>query len=446
MTRIDRSPDGGENTGVTAYRSVPVAAAAPDGRTVAGTEGAGLDRVDRAVPARLHYMDTMRAMLMLLGVVLHSARPYDSSSWRVKNPDLAPAFDVLVGVVHLFRMPAFFVIAGFFAMFLVQRRPTGVFLRERMQRVLVPLMVMLVSVNLLQLWFLSGYRGGIEGFIDSVLLPAVLDGNLASHLWFLAALCVYFALAALSAPWLRNLTMPSPGPATDAWRVALVVAISAAVLAPLAVAVLGKLTAVWSSWSWFDAYLLGLVRVSVILEYLPFFAVGVLLGVDMRLLDRFARVDAWVLVLGATAAMAVYLAAGHEQTAWRALFIVAQSLLAWMAVRVVFAAFRRYADRPSRVFAYLSDASYSVYLFHHIVVIVTATWLLGWQADPWLKFTVVLTTASVVPLLVYHLLIRRYPTLRYLFNGAIRPPVPQSGPVSASGQAALRILPARERS
>lgn len=397
-----------------------------------------------AAPPRLHYLDTMRGVLMLLGVVLHSARPYSSGTWRVNDAQEIPLLDALGSALHLFRMPAFFVVAGFFAMYLICRRPTPVFLRERMQRALVPLVVVLFTVNLLQLWFLSEYRAAdVAGFISTVLRPAMQDGDLASHLWFLAALAIYFALAALFAPQLRALARRGQGGSARRTGAAHFAVIAAAVLAPLAVAVLGTLTGAWIERAWLNEYVLGLVRVSTVLKYLPFFAVGVLLSADPRLLDRFARTSGWVLGLGLIAGAGLYLAADRDQVAWRALSVVSQSLLAWMAVRVTFSLFRRFADRPSRTFRYLSDASYSVYLFHHVVVILVASWLLALDIDAWLKFSTVLATASAIPLLAYHFLIRRYQVLQYLFNGAIRPTTkamqPTLAPVAATGV----VLPVR---
>lgn len=138
-----------------------------------------LDVVKDVVPARWHYLDTMRGMLMLLGVLLHSARPYSSEPWRVSDPDRIGMAYALTEAVHLFRMPAFFVIAGFFSMYLVLNRPTGVFLRERMRRVLVPLLVMLLTVNMAQLWFEARVinRDSAE-FFPAIVLPAIWNGDL----------------------------------------------------------------------------------------------------------------------------------------------------------------------------------------------------------------------------------------------------------------------------
>ena len=368
---------------------------------------------------RWHYLDTMRGMLMLLGVVLHAARPYGSAAWRVNDPRQIPALDLLVEIIHLFRMPAFFVVAGFFAMYLLHRRSTATFLRERMRRVLVPLVVMLISVNTVQVWFLARQAGTTTGdFLGAILMPALLRGELVSHLWFLACLAIYFALAALIAPYLRVLaergSHASGGRAGD---LALGLALAAAVVAPLAVAAVGKLTH-----PMLNQFVLGLVRISTLLDYLPWFAVGVLLCAYPRMLDRFARIDAWVLGLGLCGGIGLSLGVGREAMGWRVLTIVSGSLLAWMAVRAVFALFRRYADRPSRTFRYLSDASYSVYLFHHIVVIMAATWLLEVAINPWMKFALVLVAASLVSLAIYHFMVRRHAVMRYLFNGAARPP------------------------
>ena len=94
--------------------------------------------MDTADNARLHYLDALRGVLMVLGVVLHSARPYDSNPWQVKDVVRLEWLDVVVSAIHLFRMPAFFMVAGYFAMFLLARQAMLPFLRERMRRVLVP--------------------------------------------------------------------------------------------------------------------------------------------------------------------------------------------------------------------------------------------------------------------------------------------------------------------
>ena len=79
-------------------------------------------------PERFHALDALRAAMMLLGLVLHSAASYTRTplgdAWPYHDPHTNVAFDLLVFFIHLFRMPLFFVVAGFFAALLYSsRRP-----------------------------------------------------------------------------------------------------------------------------------------------------------------------------------------------------------------------------------------------------------------------------------------------------------------------------------
>jgi glucan biosynthesis protein C len=149
--------------------------------------------------------------------------------------------------------------------------------------------------------------------------------------------------------------------------------------------------------------------------------VGIVLCMVPEVLARFSRITLWSIAFALLGAAGMYVVGDSESLAMRALGLMAQALLAWMAIRAVFALFRRYTDRPSRTFRYLSDASYSIYLFHHLIVIVVATALLSVPIGPGLKFPIVLACASILSLAIYHLLIRRSAVLGYLFNGAVPP-------------------------
>ena len=94
-------------------------------------------------PTRYHSLDALRAAMMLLGLVLHSAASYIQApigaAWPYHDAQRHPFFDLLIVVIHLFRMPVFFVMAGFFAALLYDRDGPSGFMRNRARRVLLPL-------------------------------------------------------------------------------------------------------------------------------------------------------------------------------------------------------------------------------------------------------------------------------------------------------------------
>jgi uncharacterized membrane protein YcfT len=80
--------------------------------------------------------------MMLLGIYLHAGVAYSEyGSWPWKDGTTTGLFDVSLGLIHVFRMPVFYVLAGFFAALLYARRGAGGFVRNRVIRILVPFAV-----------------------------------------------------------------------------------------------------------------------------------------------------------------------------------------------------------------------------------------------------------------------------------------------------------------
>src|SRR5688572_28704841 len=83
--------------------------------------------------------------MMLLGLVLHSAASYTytplGAGWPVHDPPGSVIFSLLLVFIHLFRMPAFFLVAGFFAALLYYRDGPRAFARNRARRVALPLVL-----------------------------------------------------------------------------------------------------------------------------------------------------------------------------------------------------------------------------------------------------------------------------------------------------------------
>src|SRR5262245_18499155 len=92
---------------------------------------------------RLHALDGLRGTMMLLGVVFHSGTGYTvtplKNAWPYKDGSTSLFFDVLCFFIHVFRMPTFFVMAGFFAALLYHRDGPIKFLLQRTKRILLPL-------------------------------------------------------------------------------------------------------------------------------------------------------------------------------------------------------------------------------------------------------------------------------------------------------------------
>ncbi len=150
---------------------------------------------------RIHSLDAMRAILMLLGVYFHLSLAYvtfgDGSEGWVKDPNsTSPFFDFIFAALHYFRMHGFFMIAGFFGSLLYHKRGAKKMMSNRFKRILLPLFVMIAPINLFITYFRNFSFQRNEGFsiweslsrgFEIFELPDrwELLPTTTAHLWFL---------------------------------------------------------------------------------------------------------------------------------------------------------------------------------------------------------------------------------------------------------------------
>ena len=370
-----------------------------------------------ARPLRLHALDALRSVLMLLGVVLHSAYPYgQSADWLVRDARRSAMMDGLIDTIHFFRMPAFFVIAGCFSLMLLSRQDSaGGFLRERSRRIGVPLLATLLSFNLVQTWLLAGRpsRHSIR-LSAQVLGEEWASGRVIGHLWFLVYLLVFcVGVAVLARPLARLSVSRLPAwLAGDSGFPLLLAAAAGSGLVMVAIAYLAG--------PWFNHEYWGVLNPPELLSYLPYFGIGLLLGMEEALLLRFSSPGSGMALLGLVSLAAMSLSADGAGLVVKSMHVLAASLATWAVLRFLFAAFRRWASAPSRLFRYLSDASYSVYLMHHLFVVALATALLALDWRPGWKFLLTCSLTLGCCLAIHHFLILRHPLPGLLFDGKRR--------------------------
>jgi glucan biosynthesis protein C len=96
--------------------------------------------------ARQHYWDTLRAALMLLGIPYHAALAFQAGGWIVVTHHHALALDYGAEAIHLFRMPAFFVVAGYFAALSLTKYTPRHWFRARLKRLGIPFLASLATI------------------------------------------------------------------------------------------------------------------------------------------------------------------------------------------------------------------------------------------------------------------------------------------------------------
>ncbi len=350
--------------------------------------------------------------MMLLGIVLHVVNLYmDFPARRFPDAGTSTAFDFVFILLHLFRMPVFFLISGFFAALLLERRGARRFIANRTGRIVVPLVVgwlPLFVLTWMSVAFAVNQTNAKFVFAARKLTLAqfVRDDGLI-HLWFLYYLIFFYVLAlAVSAIWRRL-----PSSVVRAERTYF----SKFALSPWGCAVLSLLTfpaLLNMRQGMLETSLSFIPKASVLYVYGLFFAFGAALYNQSELLTQFRR-GAWTRVLLGLAIVPLNFAAMRMEgnpvsPEFRAMAFAAAtaSIIAWLLTLGLLGLFLEYLSAPNRYFRYLTDASYWLYLVHLPLVNYLGGVFARTPLPLWLRPLVTLAIAIPLLLLSYHLFVR----------------------------------------
>lgn len=396
-----------------------------------------------AAPGREHHWDSLRAILMLLGIPYHAAMAYNTRViWDVQSLDKSEALTFLSGFLVTFRMPAFFIVAGYFAAMLLARRPPLAWLRSRFVRLGVPFLTGLVLLAPPQLFFID-LKDALNGLMTmpQAMHRAAYDVTHPSfgwimHLWFLPALLAYSTLIALALAFVqaRGLSqhLRTTGEALSRHR-------AFALPTVLAVAMLWEI-AIALSHTYFLAIPSGLAfllahGVDPYLRYLPFFLLGLILRSVPDLRPSLVWQGGWTLPVIATAsAIAASVLRGRPGLDLEILYNATDAIAAILMSAVLIGCASRLWNRPNRTVDRIVDASFTIYLLHHplIYALVTLFLLVAWP--PVLEFVIV-SLATLAVSYGVHQILRQSRLALFLFNGlpmrsetaSSAPPTPLEG-------------------
>lgn len=361
--------------------------------------------------ARRSDIDLLRVVACYLAFPFHSALifglfPY----YHVKSAIRSPAFDVFTDFVHQWRMPLFFLIAGWSAYAVLGRRTDRRFLIERVERLLLPLAFGLVTLCPAIKYIER--RGGIDLQAGGPRFGEAFDGSFLdflpyffgrfdqlswSHLWFLAYLML---LSMLWLPVLRRLADMRPLDGAG-WIYVLP--------APL-ILVQAGLRPVFGEWYNLYSDWASLAYFSL------FFLAGALLARQPALEDAVRR--HWP--IGAAAAAVAFLARlGSGNPVLREML---GAVVAWGSVLALLGMFRRWQGARGSTLLYLRDSALPIYVLHQLPVVAMGALVTTLSIPLPVQFLAVVGGAVIVTMGAYHLLVRPWPLMRRALGMRALPP------------------------
>ena len=375
-------------------------------------------------------LDWLRVSAFSLLILYHAGMAWSGWSWHLTSSDSIDWLREGMRFLNRWRMPLIFVVSGAAIMLALGTRSPAAFARDRLRRLLVPLVFGMVVLVPTQVYLERLYRGQFHGsFLDW--LPQAFAGvypagNMSwHHLWFLAYVLVLTFVLLPCFLWARS----ARGRAAHA-RAASVVArtgLQWLMPLPLAAAILW-LAPISHNTNGLIGDWFGLVYYGVLLLY------GAFLFGSPALLAALNRQRFLSLAIGVAAYAVLYVffvdgsvrpVISPEDRAAYAL-LSAFNTMAWLFAILGFA--NRYLTRRPAFLAEATEAVYPFYMLHQTVTVIAVYWLLEIGAPPVAGFILAalatfLGTSAIYLSVVRPLwFIRPFFGLKAAYRSTVRPP------------------------
>ena len=394
--------------------------------------------MEKRASTRVFYLDWLRVLGILSVLVYHSSRFFNIEDFPVKNPVWYPWVEVWNRFAVAWMMPLMFVISGaslFYA--LGKGGGAGKFVKDKVLRLLVPLVVGIVTHASLQVYLERLTHGDFGGtyfqFLPQYFQGIYEGGNPASgnfavtgmHLWYLLYL---FLLSIVLYPlmrWLRGRgqrvlsrlgdLLALPGAAYALALPTLLLLVFADPNSP----VMDFGEAGWPA-----------------IIYVWLIVAGFLVFSDERTQASVQRLRWPSLALAVISTVTFLVLSFHPAgltfgTPLWALALGLRGLGSWSWVLAILGFGRKHLDFNTPFLKYANEAVLPFYIFHQTVLLCVGYFVVQWAIPDLLRWAIILVASFAVIMVLYEFLVRRFNAMRFLFGMKPRPRAPAVQPDEA---------------
>jgi len=355
-------------------------------------------------------LDWLRVFGILLVFAFHSSRFYNVEDWNLKNNIWYPSVEVWVQFSASFMMPLMFVISGASLFYALGKSGFGKFLKDKVLRLLVPLLVGALTHLSFQSYLWDKTHGLFSGNYFQF-LPQYYPDSInwfGGHLWYLWYL---FLFSLILYPLLRWLKGNGRGflSRLDGWFSKT----GAVYILALPILLLYLLPS--------DFPMMGMNGGYRYLMYLFFLLWGFVLVSDERLNESMRRLR-WVSLSVGLALVAgfiiVYSQIADPDVMSPSLFLAGTMRVfgGWICVLAILGLGMQYLTARTSRLEYANEAVLPFYIFHQTVLLAVGYFVLQWGLPDVLEWAVIVVISFAAIMALYEFGVRRFNVMRFLFG------------------------------
>lgn len=385
---------------------------------------------------RYYYLDWLRLFAILVVFFHHCSKFFDYHTTTVYNTVRSPTLSAFREFNFLWIMPLFFFISGASVYFSLRSRKAGGFIKERILRILIPLIFIgTFVINPPYIYIERLFEGKtISGFISWY--PHFFDGmwpkgnfaplGMGTHLWYLQYLFIFslilLPLFVRSKKSGRSHLAKLATHFEKPWALFLLFVPISAAASSIELMGLGftRVVGGWDPISFLLFFIYGYLIFSntQILETIrKYSTVGLVAAIVLTIFYIDSHFGINLVIPGITrhniheieAAFSINLPVSAAIQAFR-------GLLGWCWLIGLLGLGKRFLNFNNRSLAYGGEAVLPFYILHHTIILIIGFPILQWSSSVSTKYFAIASISFVIILALYELLVRRLNIIRFLFG------------------------------
>jgi surface polysaccharide O-acyltransferase-like enzyme len=334
---------------------------------------------------RKHYLDNLRSLAILLLFPYHTFMIYNNWGERFYiSGDSLFWPSLFIRISAIWMMPLLFVIAGMSTFYALKTRSASAYLKERVRKLLIPLIFGLLLIVPVQSYLAETYHTGsaniLHYFTDFSDLSGTGGGFTTGQLWFILYLFLFSLLCVPPIALIKWHTKQ-----IDLGKIPLIALILMGIVPVLAHPLLN-------------------IGGKSIVENLFYFLAGFFLLSSEDVLQKLDQYRFALLFISVICcASSIY---------FDNIFFEAAS---FQAILAILGLGHRYLNFSGKIPEALAKSSFGVYLFHQSWIVVAAFFIFQLTENPIAQIPLILLSAIVLTYLTYEIC-RRISPLKFLFG------------------------------
>lgn len=368
---------------------------------------------------RLYYIDYIRVLAFLLLILFHSAMPFVSYNWEVKNEQKSEILMSIVLWFHQWRLPLLFFISGVGIYFSLKTRNILKFILERFKRLFVPLVFAMFFTIPIQVYVEYLQKGRVTGtyfeFYPTVweLVPYPAGSLTWSHMWFVVYLLTFIIVLI---------------PFFSVFKIKVLEKYKDSFSNVLSSKYLIFLVFLIQYYNYYQFYLKYPEQGSLVDDWFVFnssityLILGYLLASSNQFWDNCERYRKILLSIAVVTSTILFInyylpnALPKKEGIDAQVYFLLDALQIWSIILTIIGFTKKYLNTKSNILQYLNQAVFPFFIIHQTIIVAIGYWIVQVQVSILTKYLLLSICSSIVIYALYEYVIRRTKLTRILYG------------------------------